>query len=103
MLYADGCFLLCFPSCSLCPQLTAYLIDDHVDRTFHDRTLHLSIYNVTPRLGKRPEQRDIYRHFVRTSDGTIIEAFEAAESMVRRERTTQGGGTLDRRSTAIGR
>jgi len=62
-------------------QLTAYLIDDHMDRSFHERTLHLSIYNVTPRYGKRPEQRDIFRHFVRTSDGAIIEAFEACDSL----------------------
>lgn len=65
----------------LLPQLTAYLIDDHMDRSFHERTLHLSIYNVTPRHGKRPEQRDIFRHFVRTSDGAIIEAFEACDSL----------------------
>jgi len=57
--------------------LTAYLLDDHMDRSFHERTLHLSIYNVTPRTGKnRPEQRDIFRHFVRTPDGALIEAFE---------------------------
>lgn len=62
-------------------QLTAYIIDDHLDRSFHDRTLHLSIYNVTPKLGKRPEARDIFRHFVRTSDGGLIEAFEAADSL----------------------
>lgn len=58
------------------------MIDDHLDRTFHERTLHLSIYNVTPKQGKRAEQREIHRHFVRTSDGAIIEAFEGAESMV---------------------
>jgi hypothetical protein len=44
-------------------------------------TLHLSIYNVTPRLGKKPEQRDIYRHFLRTPDGALIEAFENVESL----------------------
>jgi hypothetical protein len=60
--------------------MTAYIIDDHLDASFHDRTLHLSIYNVTPRQGKRPEQRDIFRHFIRSSDGALIEAFDAAES-----------------------
>jgi len=61
--------------------LTAYLISDHLDRHYHDCTLHLSIYNVTPKQGKRAEQHEIFRHFIRTNDGAIMEAIQGAEDM----------------------
>ncbi len=60
---------------------TAYTVRDHRDPNYLDRMIHYSIYNVTPKQGKKPEQRELYRHFVRDSTGAIIEAFDSVESL----------------------
>lgn len=57
-------------------SLTTYTLKDHTDPTFQDVTLHLVIYNILPAKGKKKEERQVYRRFVRKHDGSILELFD---------------------------
>jgi hypothetical protein len=60
---------------------TSYTLLDHLDPKYCEVMLHISIYNVTPKQGKKGEQRELYRHFVRDHQGRIIEAFDSVEAL----------------------
>lgn len=62
-------------------SVTKYVVQDHLDPDHQEETLHLSLYNVTKAQPNRPEERTLFRHFIRRNCGAICEIFAAEESM----------------------
>lgn len=48
---ASRCFLVGLISLSLCVQVTHYVVEDHLDPTANETTIHIAIYNQTLTTG----------------------------------------------------
>ena len=57
-------------------QATAFITRDHVDAQFYEKTIHLAIYTQSMN-----GERELYRHFLRLHDGTILELFDPLKSI----------------------
>jgi hypothetical protein len=57
-------------------SVTSYVMKDHMDPTFVESTVHLALYTQSI-----SGERELFRHFVRRSDGAIIELFDSVETL----------------------
>jgi hypothetical protein len=81
--------------------VTRYTVRDHVDPDFVDETMHLSLYNVEKGSSELEmlEGRFLHRHFIRKSDGTILELIESEFSAEVDHYAEMEGKLLTKKST----